>query len=127
VGEIRRIINSILQHIESNNNGFIVAATNNPQLLDSAIFRRFDDIIVYKLPGAVQRKKLIKNTLGQFYPNDFNLIQVSKKAEGLNHAEIVNVCKDSIKEVILNDMLKVNEGIMIRNIEKKLKTYLWEK
>lgn len=56
VGEIRRIINSFLQYIESNDNGFIIGATNNPQLLDSAIFRRFDDVIVYKLPDATQRK-----------------------------------------------------------------------
>ncbi|WP_341301405.1 ATP-binding protein [Lysinibacillus sp. FSL H8-0500] len=127
VGEIRRIINSFLQYIESNDNGFIIGATNNPQLLDSAIFRRFDDVIVYKLPDATQRKKLIKNTLGQFFNPEIDLVRVGKLSEGLNHAELVNVCKDSIKETILNDSDKVTEDIIRKNIEKKIKTYTWEK
>ncbi|MGR6906818.1 AAA family ATPase [Lysinibacillus sp. BSL11] len=127
VGEIRRIINSFLQYIESNDNGFIIGATNNPQLLDSAIFRRFDDVIVYKLPDATQRKKLIKNTLGQFFNPEIDLVRVGKLSESLNHAELVNVCKDSIKETILNDLDIVNENILIKNIEKKIKTYSWEK
>ncbi|MFF5993547.1 ATP-binding protein [Lysinibacillus sp. KU-BSD001] len=127
VGEIRRIINSFLQYIESNDNGFIIGATNNPQLLDAAIFRRFDDVIVYKLPDATQRKKLIKNTLGQFFDSTIDLVRVGKASDGLNHAELVNVCKDSIKETILNDLDKVTEDIVIKNIEKKIKTYSWEK
>lgn len=127
VGEIRRIINAFLQYIESNDNGFIIGATNNPQLLDAAIFRRFDDVIIYKLPDATQRKKLIKNTLGQFWNSDIDLILAGKFSEGLNHAEIVNVCKDAIKETILSDLEKVNEDVLIRNIKKKIKTYSWEK
>ncbi|MEC1178635.1 ATP-binding protein [Metasolibacillus meyeri] len=127
VGEIRRIINSFLQYIESNDSGFIIGATNNPQLLDSAIFRRFDDVIIYKLPDAAQRKKLIKNTLGQFWNSEIDLIQVGKISEGLNHAEIVNVCKDAIKETILSDLERVNENVLIKNIDKKIKTYSWEK
>lgn len=127
VGEIRRIINSFLQYIESNDNGFIIGATNNPQLLDSAIFRRFDDVIVYKLPDATQRKKLIKNTLSQFFNPEIDLVRVGKLSESLNHAELVNVCKDSIKETILNDLDIVNENILIKNIKKKIKTYSWEK
>lgn len=127
VGEIRRIINSFLQYIDSNENGFIIGATNNPQLLDAAIFRRFDDVIIYKLPDASQRKKLIKNTLGQFFDSTIDLIKVGKLSASLNHAEIVSLCKDSIKEIVLDDLEKVTEGILIKNIEKKIKTYNWEK
>lgn len=127
VGEIRRIINSFLQYIESNDNGFIIGATNNPQLLDAAIFRRFDDVIAYKVPDAVQRKKLIKNTLGQFWDPEIDLVRIGKISEGLNHAEIVNVCKDAIKETILLDLDRVNENVLTKNIDKKIKTYSWEK
>jgi SpoVK/Ycf46/Vps4 family AAA+-type ATPase len=46
VGEIRRVLNSFLQFLENDDSdSLIVAATNNPQLLDAALFRRFDDVI----------------------------------------------------------------------------------
>jgi SpoVK/Ycf46/Vps4 family AAA+-type ATPase len=48
IGEIKRILNSFLINIEKDNsNSIIIAATNLPDLLDKALFRRFDDIINY--------------------------------------------------------------------------------
>src|SRR5690349_1806970 len=53
VGEIRRVLNSFLQFLENDDGpSLIVAATNHPELLDKALFRRFDDVIVYGLPDA---------------------------------------------------------------------------
>jgi SpoVK/Ycf46/Vps4 family AAA+-type ATPase len=50
VGEIRRVLNSFLQFLEEDDSeGLIVAATNHPELLDPALFRRFDDVIEYAL------------------------------------------------------------------------------
>ncbi len=51
VGEIRRVLNSFLQFLENDDGpSLIVAATNHPELLDKALFRRFDDVISYELP-----------------------------------------------------------------------------
>ena len=51
VGEMRRVLNAFLQFIESDkSDSFIIAATNNPGILDKALFRRFDDVLYYNLP-----------------------------------------------------------------------------
>ena len=51
VGEIRRILNTFLQFIEnSRSDSLIIAATNHSDLLDKALFRRFDDVLHYDLP-----------------------------------------------------------------------------
>lgn len=48
VGEIRRVLNSFLQCIEHDtSDSLILAATNHPDVLDRALFRRFDDVIEY--------------------------------------------------------------------------------
>lgn len=127
IGEMRRIINSLLQFIENNNNGFIIGATNNPQLLDQAIFRRFDEVLFYKKPDAIQREKLFKKTLGRFLLSSINFAKLEKCSEGLSHSEIVNLCKDSIKESILNNRDYISEEILLKNINRKKNKYSWEK
>lgn len=121
VGEIRRILNSFLQFIEQDNSqSLIICATNNPQLLDSALFRRFDDVLNYDLPSKITIKKLIENHLG-LYPNkDKKIIdnELLVIAEGLSHSEIVNSCEDSIKDSILYDK-KLNKKLLEKNIKDK--------
>ncbi|HFZ0955704.1 TPA: AAA family ATPase, partial [Klebsiella oxytoca] len=64
VGEIRRVLNSFLQMIEQDNSSsIIIAATNHPEILDYALFRRFDDVIEYHLPTLEQALDLIKSRL----------------------------------------------------------------
>ena len=51
VGEIRRVLNSFLMFVEQDDSESIVlAATNHPELLDRALYRRFDDIIPFTRP-----------------------------------------------------------------------------
>ena len=64
VGEIRRVLNSFLQFLELDaSDSLIIAATNHPQLLDRAIFRRFDAVIEYPLPSRDVIRKVIRNRL----------------------------------------------------------------
>jgi SpoVK/Ycf46/Vps4 family AAA+-type ATPase len=64
VGEIRRVLNSFLQFLEFDDaNSILIAATNHPQMLDRAIFRRFDAVIQYPLPTAEVVRAVVKNRL----------------------------------------------------------------
>jgi SpoVK/Ycf46/Vps4 family AAA+-type ATPase len=51
VGEVRRILNSFLQFLEQDHSDvLIIATTNHEELLDHALFRRFDAIFRYEFP-----------------------------------------------------------------------------
>ncbi|MFD8249710.1 AAA family ATPase [Nocardia sp. NPDC059691] len=64
VGEIRRVLNSFLQFLEmEHSDSLVIAATNHPQLLDRAIFRRFDAVIDYPLPSPSVARQVIRNRL----------------------------------------------------------------
>ena len=64
VGEMRRVLNSFLQFLEESNStdSVVVAATNHPELLDRALFRRFDDILEYSLPDEATRSVVCSAT-----------------------------------------------------------------
>lgn len=120
VGERRRVLNSFLQFIEQDqSNSVIVAATNNPKLLDQALFRRFDDILHYEKPDRELSKKLMKNILGTFIPNSLTWNDILSETEGLSHADIVGACTDVIKENILGDKDKATEQQLLTTIKER--------
>jgi SpoVK/Ycf46/Vps4 family AAA+-type ATPase len=121
VGEMRRILNSFLQMIEQDKSrSLIVSATNNLDLLDQALFRRFDDVIHYHLPSKQEAIKLIDNKLGR-YKGRYSLAKL--KFDGLSHAEISQACLDAIKTVILHDKDKVDLQLLTGMIADKISAY----
>ncbi len=125
VGEIRRVLNSFLQMIERDqSNSLIVAATNHAELLDYALFRRFDDVIEYHLPTADQAARLIKSRLGKFAPKPFPLKAVASKADGLSYAEIRRAVDEAIKEAVMHDESRVRGEILNHALEDRRKLSL---
>ena len=125
VGEMRRILNSFLQFLEQDlSTSIIIAATNNPKMLDQALFRRFDDVLHYSLPTKHEIEKLFVYKLG-LYDKDFRyskeLIETTSDLE-LNHAEISRVCEDAIKDSILNEE-PITQQKLIGLIEERYTIY----
>lgn len=113
VGEMRRVLNAFLQFIEQDkSDSLIVAATNNPDLLDRALFRRFDDVLYYEEPTADERRQLMANVLADFAPAKMAWVQLVRDSEGLSHSEIDKACRDAIKYAVLEDRRKVNSADM---------------
>lgn len=124
VGEMRRILNSFLQFLEMDrSNSLIVAATNNMKMLDQALFRRFDDVLNYELPGIPEIQKLILNRLGSFTKKGIKLEKISEQCSLLSHAEITRACDDAIKEAILNDKNLIDVDMLSLMIAERDSAY----
>lgn len=121
VGEIKRVLNSFLMNIEKDeSNSLLIAATNLPESLDKALFRRFDDVIQYPLPTEKEISELIKIQLkGYMLTNSKNLKAVVKEAVGLSFADVSSACKDAIKEMIVLNKDKVSIPSLLKFINKR--------
>ncbi|MFK5986779.1 MAG: ATP-binding protein [Pseudomonadota bacterium] len=114
VGEIRRVLNSFLQMIEQDDSdSLLVAATNYGDLLDKALFRRFDDILEYQLPSNQEIIDTFQSKLASFKLSRVNWEKLSKAAKGLSYADINRVCEDSIKEMLINNKKHITQTILI--------------
>ncbi|MBP7388774.1 MAG: ATP-binding protein [Chitinophagales bacterium] len=123
VGEMRRVLNSFLQFIERDNSeSLIIAITNNKKLLDQALFRRFDDVILYHLPSAKEKKELLQNRLAR-YGRKITYESLLKNINGLSHAEITLACLDAIKETVLNEKQGMNNQLIMRAIKDRNAAY----
>ena len=120
VGEIRRVLNSFLQMLEQDrSHSLIVAATNHPAILDSALFRRFDDILHYELPDAAQVERLLKTRLSGSVAKGTRWQRLVDVAEGLSYAEITRASNEALKDALIHERAKVEEQDVRAMLEER--------
>lgn len=120
VGEIRRVLNSFLQMIEQDeSSSLIIAATNHPEALDFALFRRFDDMIEYGLPSHPQIVALLKSRLAGYSKLIKRWDDVAHQGEGLSYAEITRAAEAAIKDAIIHNRDAVSKDDVRRNFEDR--------
>ncbi|WP_185218000.1 AAA family ATPase [Sphingobacterium mizutaii] len=103
-GEIKRVVSSLLLQIDRlPSYVVVVAATNHPELLDRAVWRRFQVRLELERPD----KRMIENWLRKFetrvqYTLEHSLKTISGKLEGLSFSEIEEFVLDIQRKYILS-------------------------
>jgi SpoVK/Ycf46/Vps4 family AAA+-type ATPase len=101
-GEVKRLVNSLLQLIDtSSSNSLFIAATNHESLLDHAVWRRFDEVIFFSKPNLELRTLLLKRYLSRLRYSKINLENFAAELEEATGADIERICVDAMKSVIL--------------------------
>ncbi len=120
VGEIRRVLNSFLQFLEQDDSdSIIIAATNHVGKLDSALFRRFDDVVRYELPTPPLAKQLIQNRLSVFGVDGVSWDEVLNAATGLSYAELSRACDDAARRAILDDHKEIRTEDLLSALRER--------
>lgn len=120
VGEIRRVLNSFLQLIEQDHSeSLLIAATNHPDLLDHALFRRFDDVIRYSIPDDALIQQTLKAKLAGYPTKGLDWTELTRHAAGLSHGELSRACEDAIKDAILHDRPAVYTADLIATLGER--------
>ena len=120
VGEIRRVLNSFLQMIEQDqSNSVIIAATNHPEILDYALFRRFDDVIEYGLPDQARITAMLKGRLAGFRPAKSIWKKATEQAVGLSYADIARAADEAIKHAIIHEQSSITEADLIQTLAER--------
>ncbi len=125
VGEIKRVLNAFLLNIEKDSsNSLVIAATNVPEALDQALFRRFDDIIKYPLPLVDEIKKLYSKELSTFKPaKNFDLERIANASVALSYADIHRICQDMVKEALIYGTEGVSEELLLTHVSDRKLTF----
>ena len=120
VGEIRRVLNSFLQMIEQDHShSLVIAATNHPDLLDPALFRRFDDVLHYDLPDQSQIAKLLKARLSGSVLKRVRWAHLAEIAAGLNYAEVTRATNEALKDALIHRRAKIEEAEIGTMLEER--------
>jgi SpoVK/Ycf46/Vps4 family AAA+-type ATPase len=101
-GELKRVVSALLQLIETRaTDSLIIATSNHAGLLDSALWRRFDEVVGFDLPNAEERSALLQQKL-RSVSHDVDVESIASELHGFSHAEVEAVALDSIRLMVRN-------------------------
>ncbi|WP_312089966.1 ATP-binding protein [Chryseobacterium sp.] len=106
VGEMRRLVNTLLQLIDYYpENAMLICATNHPEIIDTALLRRFQLKINYTLPSQTFLNQYYDNLLEKFPEN---LRNIERKYE-ISFAEAKDLTFTAVKGKLIENLEKENQ------------------
>ena len=116
-GAMKRAVNSLLKNIDKinliRNNVLLISATNHPQLLDEAAWRRFDEVVEFSLPNEEMRKNILMKVTSSFQCT-LDYQQLASRTEGFSGSDL----RMMVKEAILSSLMANRKTISPEDIEK---------
>lgn len=121
IGELKRVVVSLLQNIDSLGDVVLIAATNHPHLLDPAVWRRFHNKIALGRPTPEVRRLLMSRILSRHNLTDTDLKRLVQGAEGLTGAEIEMTLHNYLRRVVIDeqsfDAMKLLKNLLMMRID----------
>ena len=120
VGEARRLLTALLQFLEEDTSrSVIVAATNLRNLLDPAIFRRFQGAFSYALPKPDEARRILRQHLLQFQKADLDWPAIDVATAGLSQADLASAADDAAREAVLDNGGNLETDLLIRALRDR--------
>ena len=107
-GELKRVVNSLIQNIDVfSKDSIIIAATNHHELLDPAIWRRFNRVLSVSKPTELEINSLIHTCINtskfKFDISDKKIENISSSLIGLSHSDINTIMNNSMRSSVINE------------------------
>ena len=121
-GEIKRVVTSLLMHIdELPSYALVIAATNHSELLDRAVWRRFQLRLRLPAPGEQELTKYFNRFLASFDRRPgISAHTIAKRLGAISYAE----AEEFILDVCRRNVMTMQERPLKSTIEEQLK--LWQ-
>ncbi|WP_420445267.1 AAA family ATPase [Candidatus Poriferisodalis sp.] len=88
-GEIKRVVNSFLQLLDGYTGpAMLIAATNHEEILDRALWRRFDEVVEFPLPTVREIRMLLGRGLKHVKSGPLPIDEMGTQLRGLPHAAV---------------------------------------
>jgi SpoVK/Ycf46/Vps4 family AAA+-type ATPase len=119
-GAIKRAVNTLLKAIDEislvEHGVLLIAATNHPQLLDYAAWRRFDKVLNFPLPDAQMRRSILDKVISKI-DADVDTYELAELTDGYSGSDLRLVIREAVLDGLLNDRKKITQEDLIRSTE----------
>jgi SpoVK/Ycf46/Vps4 family AAA+-type ATPase len=118
-GAIKRAVNTLLKAIDEislvEHGVLLIAATNYPQLLDYAAWRRFDKVLNFPLPDTEMRRSIMDKVLSRI-DADVDTYELAELTDGYSGSDLRLVIREAVLDALLEDRKKITQDDLLRSI-----------
>jgi len=131
---LKRAVNTLLKAIDEislvEHGVLLIGATNHPTILDHAAWRRFDEIVEFKLPDNDMRKKILDIVLRDI-EGTFDTAEIAAKADGYSGSDLRLIVREAVlnalitertaltQQDLLRGVLEFNKRVQLRTLDEK--------
>jgi len=103
---IKRAVNTLLKAIDEislvDHGVLLIAATNHPRMLDSAAWRRFDEIVHFPLPDLEMRKDIL-DIVTRHIEGNFDTKEIAELTDGYSGSDLRVVIREAVLSALLEE------------------------
>ncbi len=118
---IKRAVNTLLKCIDEislvNDGVLLIGATNHPKLLDNAVWRRFDEIVMFPLPDREMRKKIFELVLKPI-DGKFDIDALADRTENYAGSDLRLIVREAVLNALTEDRTKLTQDDMLRALKQ---------
>lgn len=117
---LKRAVNTLLKAIDdislTRDGVLLMAATNHPRMLDSAAWRRFDEIMNFPLPDEQMRKHIL-DIITKSIPGKFDNSEIATLTEGYSGSDLRMVIRESVLTALIEERTELTHQDMLNAVD----------
>jgi AAA+ superfamily predicted ATPase len=117
---LKRAVNTLLKSIDEisliDDDVLLIGATNHPDQLDSAAWRRFDEIVNFPKPDAGMREDIFGIIAREMDVAEFDPAELATETEGLTGSDIRLVLREAVLDALTEDRRELTQDDLMRAI-----------
>ncbi|MGB9987213.1 ATP-binding protein [Salarchaeum japonicum] len=119
---IKRAVNTLLKSIDEisliRDEVLLIGATNHPDDLDSAVWRRFDEILAFPNPSEPMRADILRLITHDMEIEDFDPDEIAAKTDGLTGSDLRLVMREAVLDALTEDRTTLTQADLLGAVEQ---------
>ena len=111
---LKRAVNTLLKSIDEvslvRDEVLLISATNHPDQLDAAAWRRFDEIVNFPKPDHQMRSDILRVITRQMEIAKFDPDEVADRTEGLTGSDLRLVLREAVLEALTDERMEITQA-----------------
>ncbi|ERH04237.1 MAG: ATPase of the AAA+ class [Halorubrum sp. J07HR59] len=123
---LKRAVNTLLKSIDGisliRDEVLLIGATNHPDQLDAAAWRRFDEIVNFPKPDRDMRADILEVVTRDMQIADFDPEEVADRTQGLTGSDLRMVLREAVLEALTEDRMKITQDdvmVAVKDFEER--------
>jgi ATP-dependent 26S proteasome regulatory subunit len=110
---LKRAVNTLLKSIDDisliRDEVLLIGATNHPDQLDAAAWRRFDEIVNFPKPDSAMRADILEVITRRMEIAEFDPVEVAERTEGLTGSDLRMVLREAVLEALTEERMELTQ------------------